>query len=89
MRGAFEADRSDAYYLEDVPWTMYYDKARALHGAYWHNGFGTPRSHGCVNMSVGDARWLYDWASEGDWVYVWDPSGETPTDPELFGDGGA
>ena len=89
MRGAFEADRSDAYYLEDVPWTMYYDKARALHGAYWHNGFGTPRSHGCVNMSVGDARWLYDWANEGDWVYVWDPSGETPTDPEFFGDGGA
>jgi len=89
MRGAFEADRSDAYYLEDVPWTMYYDKARALHGAYWHNGFGTPRSHGCVNMSVGDARWLYDWAGEGDWVYVWDPSGETPIDPEQYGDGGA
>jgi lipoprotein-anchoring transpeptidase ErfK/SrfK len=89
MRGAFEADRSDAYYLEDVPWTLYYDKARALHGAYWHNGFGTPRSHGCVNMSVGDARWLYDWADEGDWVYVWDPSGETPTDPAVYGDGGA
>ena len=89
MRGSFEADRSDAYYLEDVPWTMYYDKARALHGAYWHNGFGTPRSHGCVNMSVGDSRWLYDWAGEGDWVYVWDPSGETPTDPEIYGDGGA
>ncbi len=89
MRGAFEADRSDAYYLEDVPWTMYYDKARALHGAYWHNGFGTPRSHGCVNMSVGDARWLYDWATVGDWVYVWDPSGETPTDPEVYGEGGA
>ena len=89
MRGSFEADRSDAYYLEDVPWTMYYDKARALHGAYWHNGFGTPRSHGCVNMSVGDARWLYDWAGEGDWVYVWDPSGETPIDQDLYGDGGA
>ena len=89
MRGAFEADRSDAYYLEDVPWTMYYDEARALHGAYWHNGFGTPRSHGCVNMSVGDARWLYDWAGEGDWVYVWDPSGETPTDPAIYGEGGA
>lgn len=89
MRGSFEADRSDAYYLEDVPWTMYYDKARALHGAYWHNGFGNPRSHGCVNLSVGDARWLFDWASEGDWVYVWDPSGETPTDPAMYGDGGA
>lgn len=89
MRGSFEADRSDAYYLEDVPWTMYYDKARALHGAYWHNSFGAPRSHGCVNMSVGDARWLFDWAQEGDWVYVWDPSGKTPTDPALYGDGGA
>jgi hypothetical protein len=89
MRGAFEADRSDAYYLEDVPWTMYYDEARALHGAYWHNGFGSPRSHGCVNMSVGDSRWLYDWATVGDWVYVWDPSGETPIDSELYGEGGA
>ena len=89
MRGSFEADRSDAYYLEDVPWTMYYDKARALHGAYWHNSFGSPRSHGCVNMSVGDARWIFDWAREGDWVYVWDPSGKTPTDPAAYGDGGA
>lgn len=89
MRGAFEADRSDAYYLEDVPWTMYYDEARALHGAYWHNGFGSVRSHGCVNLSVGDARWIFDWAEEGDWVYVWDPSGQTPTDPALYGEGGA
>lgn len=89
MRGSFEADRSDAYYLEDVPWTMYYDKARALHGAYWHNSFGSPRSHGCVNISVGDSRWIYDWAKEGDYVYVWDPSGKTPTDPAMYGDGGA
>jgi hypothetical protein len=86
MRGSFEADHSDAYYLEDVPWTMYYDKARALHGAYWHNSFGSVRSHGCVNLSVGDAHWLFDWAHEGD---VWDPSGKTPTDPALYGDGGA
>ncbi len=89
MRGSFEADHSDAYYLEDVPWTMYFDDARALHGAYWHNGFGSVRSHGCVNLSVGDARWLFDWAQEGDWVYVWDPSGKTPTDPALYGEGGA
>jgi hypothetical protein len=89
MRGSFEIDRSDAYYLEDVPWTMYYDQARALHGAYWHNGFGAVRSHGCVNLSVGDSRWIYDWAEIGDWVYVWDPSGKTPTDPALYGEGGA
>lgn len=89
MRGAFEADRSDFYYLEDVPWVMYYDQQRALHGAYWHNGFGYPRSHGCVNLSLADAEWLYDWTEEGTWVYVFDPSGETPTDAELYGPGGA
>jgi lipoprotein-anchoring transpeptidase ErfK/SrfK len=77
----------DFYYLEDVPWTMYFDEGRALHGAYWHNGFGYPHSHGCVNLSVGDAHWLYNWASEGDFVYVYDPSGQTPTDPSLFGAG--
>lgn len=89
MMGAFREDRSDYYYLEDVPWTLYYDKARALHGAYWHNGFGYPRSHGCVNLSVIDAHWLYNWAEEGTWVHVFDPSGETPTDAEKYGVGGA
>ena len=84
MRGAFEADRSDAYYLEDVPWTMYFDGARALHGAYWRANLGFPQSHGCVNLSVGDSRWLFDWADVGDWVYVWDPTGETPTDDESY-----
>jgi hypothetical protein len=87
MSGATEADRSDYYYLEDVPWTMYYDQKRALHGAYWHNAFGYPRSHGCVNLSVGDAHWLFEWASEGDYVYVYDPSGRTPTDPSIYGVG--
>lgn len=89
MRGAFEADRSDFYYLEDVPWTMYYDQARALHGAYWRTRFGIAQSHGCVNLSPGDAHWLFDWAQDGDWVYVWDPSGKTPTDPAAYGEGGA
>ncbi len=89
MQGAFEADRSDFYYLEDVPWTMYFDQARALHGAYWRAWYGFPGTHGCVNLSIGDAAWLYQWANEGDWVYVWDPSGETPTDPSLYTAGGA
>ena len=80
------ADPSDFYYLDDVPWTMYYDAARALHGAYWRTRFGYPQSHGCVNLSVGDAHWLYNWAVEGDWVYVHDPSGLTPTDPNLYHD---
>lgn len=89
MRGAFEADRSDYYYLEDVPYIMYFDQARALHGAYWHTLFGYQRSHGCVNLSIADSHWLYDWANMGETVYVWDPSGKTPTDPVYYGAGGA
>ena len=79
----------DYYYLEDVPWTMYFDKARALHGAYWRARLGFPQSHGCVNLTVGDAHWLFNWASVGDWVYVHDPSGVTPSDPSMYSDGGA
>ena len=89
MSGTFEADRSDYYYLEDVPWTMYYDNARALHGAYWRTAFGFPQSHGCVNLAPSDAHWLYDWSNIGEWVYVWDPSDKTPTDPAYYGEGGA
>jgi hypothetical protein len=89
MSGSFEADRSDYYYLEDVPWTLYYDEARAIHGAYWRTYFGYPQSHGCVNLSLGDSRVVFDWANVGDWVYVWDPSGETPVDESLYTAGGA
>ena len=79
-------DPTDYYYLDNVPWTMYFDKARALHGAYWRTRFGYPQSHGCVNLSVGDAHWLFNWAHEGDYVLVHDPSGLTPTDPALYHD---
>jgi len=77
-------DPADFYYLEDVPWTMYFDGARALHGAYWRTRFGYPQSHGCVNLSVGDAHWIFDWAGEGEWVYIHDRTGKTPTDPALY-----
>jgi hypothetical protein len=87
MSGATEADRSDYYYLEDVPWTMYFDEERALHGEYWHSMLGYTMSHGCVNLSVGDSHWLYNWANVGDTVYVYDPSGKTPEDPSLYGAG--
>jgi len=79
-------DLTDFYYLDNVPWTMYFDKARALHGAYWRTRFGYPQSHGCINLSVGDSHWLFNWAHEGDFVYVHDPSGLTPTDPALYKD---
>ena len=79
-------DPTDYYYLDNVPWTMYFDKARALHGAYWRTRFGYPQSHGCINLAVGDSHWLFNWAHEGDYVYVHDPSGLTPTDPALYHD---
>lgn len=78
MQGRFPKDKSDNYYLEKVPWTMYFDEARAFHGAYWRATLGFPQSHGCVNMSLGDSHWLFDWADVGDPVYVHDPSGRTP-----------
>ncbi|MDX2160575.1 MAG: L,D-transpeptidase [bacterium] len=53
----------DFYYLEEVPWTMYFDGDIGLHGTYWHDGFGYRHSHGCVNLSITDSHWLYDWAS--------------------------
>jgi hypothetical protein len=89
MSGDFSTDKSGYYYLEDVPWTMYFDQLRALHGAYWHARFGYDASHGCVNLSIGDSRWLYDWAKVGDYVFVYDPTGKTPTDPKFYTKGGA
>ena len=58
------------YYLADVPYVMYFHKGYGLHGTYWHNNFGTPMSHGCVNLSIPDAEWLYNWAFEGTVVNV-------------------
>jgi len=60
--------------------TFYFDKACALHGDYWQTRFGYPQSRGCVNLSVGDAHWLFNWAVQGDWVYMYYPTGLTPTD---------
>jgi hypothetical protein len=79
------------YSLEDVPYVMYFRGAYAFHSAFWHDRFGRPRSHGCVNLAPADARWLYNWAgpelpkswhggsatedNPGSWVWV---HGETP-----------
>jgi len=57
------SEKRDIYAVAEVPWTMYYDHNFALHTAYWHDGFGDPRSHGCVNLAPRDARLLYQWAS--------------------------
>jgi lipoprotein-anchoring transpeptidase ErfK/SrfK len=62
--------RGPGYYLPDVPYVMYFYQGYGLHGTYWHNNFGTPMSHGCVNFSIPDAGWLFNWASVGTLVNI-------------------
>jgi lipoprotein-anchoring transpeptidase ErfK/SrfK len=59
------------YRLENVPYAMYFDNDISLHGTYWHNRFGYRQSRGCVNLTISDARWLYEWLGEGSHVYVY------------------
>jgi len=85
-------DDSDRYYVEDVPWHMYFYKSYGLHASYWHDFFGLPNSHGCVNLAPKDALWLFEWtrprANKGNWqeatqadpgTWVW--VHETPVAP--------
>lgn len=58
------------YYLPGVQWVQYFYSGYALHGTYWHNNFGQPMSHGCVNLTNADAYWLYNWATLGTPVHV-------------------
>ena len=62
MSGAY--NQPDFYYLEEVPWTMFFDGDIALHGTFWHDGYGYRQSHGCVNMTITDSHWLYNWSSD-------------------------
>lgn len=58
------------YYLPQVPYTMYFYQGYAIHGAYWHNSFGRPMSHGCVNLPIAEAEWFFNWAEVGTLVRV-------------------
>lgn len=60
MSGGNKADGT-YYYLPNVPYVMFFHNGFGLHGTYWHNNFGTPMSHGCVNLSVIDAEKLFWW----------------------------
>lgn len=62
--------RGQGYDVPDVPYAMYYQGGYAIHGAYWHHRFGTPISHGCTNVAVDHAEWLYNWASIGTPVVI-------------------
>jgi lipoprotein-anchoring transpeptidase ErfK/SrfK len=58
------------YYLEDVPYVMYFYQGYGLHGVFWHGNFGHPMSHGCVNLPTLEAEWLFNWAEVGTLVNV-------------------
>jgi lipoprotein-anchoring transpeptidase ErfK/SrfK len=62
--------KGPGYDLKNVPYVMYFYEDYGLHGTYWHHNFGTPMSHGCVNMRTEDAAWLYDFTSVGTLVNV-------------------
>jgi lipoprotein-anchoring transpeptidase ErfK/SrfK len=74
MSGATGAP--SAYALQSVPWVQYFDESISLHGTYWHDTFGYRHSHGCVNLSISDARWVYEFfnptiaAGQAAYVYV-------------------
>ncbi len=61
----------DYYSLKDVPFPQYFHTSgEALHGTYWHDDFGHPHSHGCVNLSTPISEWFYGWDKIGTIVYV-------------------
>jgi lipoprotein-anchoring transpeptidase ErfK/SrfK len=59
MDNTENANLPNHFRFGDVPYVQFFDGDRGLHGVYWHDQFGTPRSHGCVNLSPRDARWLF------------------------------
>jgi len=58
------------YYIEDVPYVMYFHEGYGLHGVTWHGNFGHPMSHGCVNLPTAEAEWLFNWAEVGTLVNI-------------------
>lgn len=70
MEGGVEGD--DYYFIDHVPYNLFYDGEIALHGAFWHDDFGRPKSHGCVNMAPYTAEWVYKWSENAPGqVWVW------------------
>jgi lipoprotein-anchoring transpeptidase ErfK/SrfK len=64
------ATSTSDYYIEGVPYFMTYSGNFGFHAAYWHDSFGSAASHGCINLSPADAKWLYDWAGLGERVII-------------------
>jgi lipoprotein-anchoring transpeptidase ErfK/SrfK len=70
VKYVYAAMAGPGYYLPDVPYVMYFYKGYGLHGTYWHHNFGTPMSHGCINLTIEDAGWLFGWSSIGTVVNI-------------------
>jgi len=72
MQTMYGALGGESWYVPDVPWVQYIVGGVALHGTYWHDqwGTGTRMSHGCINLNIDDAQWLYGWAATGTQVNV-------------------
>ena len=66
----YNPEAENSYCTEDVPWITWFAPDIAFHGTYWHNNFGTPMSHGCVNMTESAAKFVYDWTARGTEVWV-------------------
>lgn len=62
MDGDGAAPGEGPYSIQDVPYVMYFERSYAIHGAFWHNNFGTRMSHGCVNLAPLDAKWVFLWS---------------------------
>lgn len=58
------------YVQPDVPYVLYFYEDYSIHGTYWHNNFGTPVSHGCVNLPTNNASWVFQYAKIGTWVII-------------------
>jgi hypothetical protein len=71
MTSGLAVPPGEYYYVEDVPHVMYFAAGGyAIHGAYWHNMFGTPFSHGCISTPLWQAEWFYNWAPYGTTVWI-------------------
>ena len=62
IHSAMHGDEPDRYFVDEVPFVLYIVKGTALHGTFWHDRFGERSSHGCINLSLADASWPFEWA---------------------------
>jgi lipoprotein-anchoring transpeptidase ErfK/SrfK len=73
--GAITSNYED-YELPGVPWTSFFvETGVAIHGTYWHQNYGTPMSHGCVNVPTDIARWIFRWTSPVSEPQTWEQRG--------------